>query len=283
MNLDALQEHKFETTTTSYTDRDVMLYALSLGVCDNPLDENELRFVYEKNLRVLPSVTAVLAHLAAWIANPKFEVNFVKLLHGEQRAQYIKPLPPSGKLRGDYRIKAVDDKGEGKGALVYFDKILTDSATGEHLSTVSSTLFLRGDGGCGGFGEVPIPLENVPDRAPDFIDELPTSNRAALLYRLNGDRNPIHAEPEIARKAGFEVPILHGLCAYGICGFSVLRKAFDYDTTRMKSLDLRFSSPVIPGETLLVEGWETGGGVSFQAKAKERDKLVVSNGFAASA
>ena len=119
--------------------------------------------------------------------------------------------------------------------------------------------------------------------APDFVDELPTSNRAALLYRLNGDRNPIHADPEIARKAGFDVPILHGLCAYGICGFSVLRKGFDYDTSRMKSLDLRFSSPVMPGETLQVEGWEVEGGVAFQAKVKERDKLVISNGFAVSA
>ena len=166
MNLDALQNHEFPTTVTPYADRDVMLYALSLGVCDDPLDGKELPFVYEKNLQVLPSVTAVLGHLAAWIANPKFEVNFVKLLHGEQRAEYVRPLPPSGELRGNYRVRSVVDKGEGKGALVYFDKILSDNATGDHLCTVSSTLFLRGDGGCGSFGEAPGSLANVPERGP---------------------------------------------------------------------------------------------------------------------
>ncbi len=281
MNLNALRDHVFETTVTPYTDRDVMLYALSLGVCDDPLDENELPFVYEKNLRVIPSVSAVLAHPGAWIADKKFEVNFVKLLHGEQRARYTRPLPPSGELRGEYRIRAVVDKGEDKGALVYFDKILSDNGTGDHLCTVSSTLFLRGDGGSGSFGEAPEPLANVPDRAPDFNDELPIDKRAALLYRLNGDRNPIHADPDIARKAGFDVPILHGLCTYGICGYSLLRRAFGYDSARMKSLDLRFSAPVLPGETLQVQGWMNEGGVSFQARVRERDRIVISNGFAA--
>lgn len=280
MNLDALREHEFESAIVAYSDRDVMLYALSLGVCDDPLDQSELSFVYEKGLQVLPSMTAVLAHPGGWIADEKFGANFVQLLHGEQRAQYVKPLPPCGELRGDFRVSAVVDKGEGEGALVYFDKILSDNATGDHLCTVSSTLFLRGDGGCGGFGESPCGLVGVPERAPDFVDELPTSNRAALLYRLNGDRNPIHADPEIATKAGFKVPILHGLCTYGICGFSILRNALSYDITRLKSLDLRFSSPVMPGDTLQLEGWQVDSGIAFQAKVKERDGLVISNGFA---
>lgn len=281
MNLEALREHKFEPTITPYSDRDVMLYALSLGVCNDPLNADELHFVYEKDLVVLPSITAVLAHPGAWIANEKFAVDFVKLLHGEQRAEYLRPLPAQGELRSEFAVSAVVDKGEGKGALVYFNKALFDNATGDHLCTVSSTLFLRGDGGAGGFGEAPPPLRSIPAREPDFVDELPTNPRSALFYRLNGDRNPIHADPEIARLAGFDAPILHGLCAYGICGFSVLRKAFAYDTTRLASLDLRFSSPVYPGETLVVEGWKSNDGVSFQAKVKERDKPVISNGFAA--
>lgn len=280
MNLDALVEHKFDSMVVSYDDRDVMLYALSLGVCDDPVDKDELPFVYERNLKVLPSMSSFLAHPGAWIANEKFEANFVKLLHGEQRAQYLKPLPTSAELRGDYKVSAVVDKGDGKGALVYFDKILSDNATGEHLCTVSSTLFLRGDGGCGSYGEAPGDLVSVPEKKPDFVDEITTSNRAALLYRLNGDRNPIHADPEIATKAGFEAPILHGLCSYGICGVSILRNALDYDVARLKSLDLRFSAPVMPGETLQVQGWEVEDGIAFQAKVKERDRLVVSNGIA---
>ena len=283
MNLENLQKHKFETIVAPYTERDVMFYSLSLGVCDNPLDEHELPFVYEKNLRVLPSISSILALPGLWVTNKDFGMNYVKMLHGEQRARYIKPLPPSAELRGEFRVAAVVDKGADKGSLVYFDKVLFNNETDDHLCTITSTLFLRGDGGAGGFGEAPEPLASVPEGAPDFVDEIPTSNRTALLYRLNGDRNPLHVDPDIARKAGFETPILHGLCVYGICGFSILRKAFNYDTAGMKSLDLRFSSPVIPGETLQVEGWEIDGGVAFQAKVKERNKLVISNGFAASA
>ena len=281
MNLEALREHKFEPLVASYTDRDVMLYALSLGVCDDPLDKDELRFVYEKDLVVLPSITAVLCHPGAWITNEKFAVNYVRLLHGEQRAEYYRPLPPEGELRAEYAVRAVVDKGKDRGALVYFDKRLSDNTTGDPLCTVSSTLFLRGDGGSGGFGEAPAPLPAIPERSPDFVDELPTSPRSALFYRLNGDLNPLHADPGTAQQAGFDVPILHGLCAYGICGFSVLRRALGYDTGRLGSLDLRFSSPVVPGETLQVEGWESDGGVAFQARAKERDQLIITNGYAA--
>jgi len=260
-----------------------MLYALSLGVCRDPLDAHELKFVYEKSLVALPSMSAVLAHPGAWITAGKFEVNWLKLLHGEQRALFHKPLPASAELRGEFRVRAVEDKGAEKGALVYFDKLLFDTASGDHLCTVSATYFLRADGGVGGFGEIPEALPAVPGRPPDFVDDIKTSRRAALWYRLNGDRNPIHADPGMARKAGFEVPILHGLCTYGICGFALVRKAFDYDVTRMASLGLRFSSPVYPGETLRVEGWDTGRGIAFQASVLEREKLVVSNGFSAAA
>ncbi|MFA5630663.1 MAG: MaoC/PaaZ C-terminal domain-containing protein [Porticoccaceae bacterium] len=283
MNLDALRTHKFDPIIAPYTDKDVMLYALSLGVCNDPLDRKELPFVYEKSLVALPSITAILAYPGPWITNPAFDVNFVKLLHGEQRARFFKPLPPTGEIRGEFQVQSVADKGEGKGALVYFDKLLYDNKTGDHLATVTTGLFLRGDGGCGSFGDAPANLPAPPERAPDFVDEIPTSNRAALLYRLNSDRNPIHVDPDIAEKAGFGVPILHGLCTYGICGFSVLRNAFGYDTAKMGSLDLRFSAPVLPGETLVVEGWKTDDGVAFQAKVKERDKQVISNGFCANA
>lgn len=280
MNLHAFREHRFESLPASYKDKDTMLYALSLGLCQDPTDARELPFVYEKNLVCLPSMAAVLAHPGAWIMGEKFGVNWVKLLHGEQRAVFHQPLPATADLRGEYRIPAVEDKGAEKGALVYFDKLLYDTKSGAHLCTVSATYFLRADGGAGGFGDVPEPLPAVPARAPDFVDEVKTSRRSALLYRLNGDRNPIHADPDMARKAGFEMPILHGLCTYGICGYSVLRRAFDYDVTRMGSLSLRFSSPVFPGETIRVEGWDTGDGFAFQAIVVERQKLVVSNGFA---
>ena len=281
MNLDAFREHRFEPLVASYTDRDTMLYALSLGLCADPSDARELPFVYEKNLVSLPSMSAVLAHRGAWITQQKFAVNWVKLLHGEQRAVFHRPLPVSGELRGEYLIRAVVDKGAERGALVYFDKLLYNVANGDHLCTVSATYFLRADGGAGGFGVAPEPLPAVPERAVDFIDEIKTSPRAALLYRLNGDRNPIHADSEMAQKAGFPVPILHGLCTYGMCGYFVLRRAFDYDVSCMGSLGLRFSSPVFPGETLRMEGWKLEQGVAFQATVAERGQRVISDGFAA--
>ena len=279
MNLDVVKAHTFEPIIATYTDRETMLYALSLGACDDPMDAKELPFVYEKNLVALPSMAAVLAHPGAWIAAPKFEVNVVKLLHGEQRISFHKPLPATGELRGEYKVSAVVDKGADKGALVYFDKELYDNATGDLLCTVGATYFLRADGGCGSFGEAPAALPGVPETAPDFVEEIKIDKRAALYYRLNGDRNPIHGDPEIAKKAGFPAPILHGLCTYGICGLSVIRQALGYDVNRMASLGLRFSSPVFPGETLKVEAWNVDGGIAFRAFVVERDKLVINDGF----
>jgi acyl dehydratase len=282
MDLEALTSYQFEPRVVRYTDRDVMLYALSLGVCQDPLDEDELPFVYEKSLKTLPSISAVLAHPGPWVVNPAFGINYVKLLHGEQRAQFFKPLPAEAEIRGEYKISAVLDKGAEKGALVYFDKLLFDNSNDDQLAKITQVLFLRGDGGCGSYGEVPENLAGVPERAPDFVEEVFTSKRAALLYRLNGDRNLIHVDPDVAKKAGFSVPIAHGLLAYGICGFSVLKNALNYDPQKMGSLDLRFSSPVLPGETLVVEGWKVDAGIAFQATVKERNKLAISNGFVAS-
>lgn len=281
MNLDVIREHKFEPIIAPYADRDTMLYALSLGACDDPTDARELPFVYEKNLTALPSMAAVLAHPGAWIADKKFEVDVVKLLHGEQRISFHKSLPATGELRGEYKVSAVVDKGAEKGALVYFNKELYDNASGELLCTVVATYFLRADGGCGSFGEAPAALPSVPETAADFVEEIKIDQRAALFYRLNGDRNPIHGDPEIAKKAGFPQPILHGLCTYGICGLSVIRQALGYDVDRMASLGLRFSSPVFPGETLKVEGWKVDGGIAFRAFVTERDKLVINDGFVA--
>jgi len=202
----------------------------------------------------------------------------------EQRAKFHGPLPPGGEIRGEFRISCVLDKGAEKGALVYFDKLLFDTGSGDHLCTVSSTLFLRADGGAGGFGQPPSRLPPVPDGPPDgrpnFTDDVIVSPRAALIYRLNGDRNPLHIDPAVAVKAGFETPILHGLCAYGICGYSVLSNALGHEVRRMASLDARFSAPVYPGETLRIEGWDTGHGISFQAHVRDRNLRVISNGFA---
>jgi acyl dehydratase len=277
MKLDALREHTFPTQRMKYFDRDTMLYALSVGAGVDPLDEKELGLVYEKQLSALPTMAAVLAHPGAWIANPRFEVNFLKLLHGEQNLVVDKPLPPEGDLVATYGVRAVVDKGLERGALVFFEKKLADAGSNELFCTVSSTLFLRADGGCGNFGTPPDPLPPAPVDGFEPLGEVRTTLRSALWYRLNGDRNPIHVDPAAGAKAGFEKPILHGLCTYGVAGYVLIRAVCDYDTKRLSSLGVRFTAPVYPGETIRVEGVRVDDGVHFRAVVPERDQVVVLN------
>jgi len=280
MNLDALRAHRFESRRIEYDDKDTILYAISVGAGRDPLDEYDLRLVYEKDLHALPTQAAVLAHPGAWIGDPKFGVNFLKLLHGEQSLEVHNPLPAQARIEAAYRIVAVADKGEGKGALVYFEKALGNAETGQPLCTVSSTLFLRADGGCGSFGTAPPPLAPAPDQGFEVLDELKTGENWALLYRLNGDRNPIHVDPAAGAKAGFERPILHGLCTYGIAGYLLVRSACGHDPSRLRSLNVRFSAPVFPGESIRLEGVRAPDGVYFRAVVPERNQVVLSQGFA---
>jgi acyl dehydratase len=280
MKLQALQDHRFPVQRVSYSHRDSILYALSVGVGADPLDVNQLRFAYEKSVEALPTMAAVLAHPGAWIANPAFEVDFYKLLHGEQNLIVHRALPAQAEIEASYRVPAVVDKGAGKGALVYFEKQLTDVASGEKLCTVSSTLFLRGDGGCGSFGMPPPTLPAAPISQVEFTAELKTSISAALLYRLNGDLNPIHVDPAAAAKAGFDRPILHGLCTYGVAGYLLVKTVGGSDPTKLRSLGARFSAPVFPGETIRIEGARSAEGVHFKASVPERDLVVLSQGFA---
>jgi len=281
MDLAALKAHRFESKRVSYSCKDTILYALSVGVGQDPVDPRQLRFTYENGLMALPTMAAVLAHPGAWVANPAFKVNFLKLLHGEQNLVVHGTLPAEGEVEANYRISGVLDKGEDKGALVYFEKILTDRQTGDKLCTVTSTLFLRADGGCGGFGSAPAALPAEPVEPPTFAADLKVPLGAALLYRLNGDLNPIHIDPEAARKAGFERPILHGLCTYGVAGYLLTRAVCGNDPGRLRSLGARFSSPVYPGETIRIEGLPVAGGVHFRALVPSRERVVLSQGFAA--
>ncbi|MDF1690755.1 MAG: MaoC/PaaZ C-terminal domain-containing protein [Zhongshania sp.] len=280
MNLQALLTHKFDAKTVSYNDRDTMLYALSLGAGDPAHLEQDLNLVYEKNLVCLPTITAVLAHPGLWMTAAQFDIKLVKLLHAEQRIDFYHSIPPSGEIRAEYRVSAIIDKGPDKGAFMHFDKDIYNTANNELLCTVRACYLLRGDGGCGSFGEAPAALAAVPSGEPDIVSEIAIDERAALIYRLNGDRNPLHVDPAIAKQAGFAKPILHGLCAYGVAGLALTR-AIDGDVNRIASLGLRFSAPVYPGETLVIEGWRSAAGIHFRASSKERQQIVLNNGFMA--
>lgn len=265
----------------SLTVRDTMLYALGIGLGADPTDEGQLRFVYEKNLQPLPTMAAVLAYPGFWQKDPGTGLDWVRLLHAEQSIEIHRPLPVAGELVGRTRITGLVDKGADKGALLFQERTIHDAASGEAICTAAMTSFCRGDGGFGGpSGPVPAPAE-IPDRPADLVCDLPTLPQAALIYRLSGDFNPLHAEPEVARRAGFERPILHGLCTFGVAGHALLKACCGYDGSLIRSLRVRFSAPVYPGETLRTEIWRAADDdLRFRCRVLERDKLVLTNGQA---
>jgi acyl dehydratase len=174
----------------------------------------------------------------------------------------------------------VIDKGPGKGAMLYLQKKLTDKDSGRVVSTVTSTYVLRGDGGCGSTSAKAPAVHTLPERPADDSISLATLPQSALIYRLSGDYNPIHASPEIAVKAGFERPILHGLCTMGVATRALLQGVCNDRPERLRGVSLRFSSPVYPGETLLTEFWKADGGMSFRTTAVDRKVVVLNNGWA---
>ncbi|BAT61392.1 MaoC like domain protein [Variibacter gotjawalensis] len=277
---DKLVNHQFDDIEHTYSERDTILYALGLGLGADPLNRDQLKFVYEDGLKALPTMAVVLGYPGFWIKEPEFGADWKKVLHGEQGVILYKPLPASGTVVGKHRVTEAYDKGAGKGAIMLSERDVYDKATGELLCKLTSTTFLRGDGGFGGpAGSAPAP-HAIPDRAPDTTTEIATLPQAALIYRLSGDYNPLHADPDVAKAGGFEAPILHGLCTFGVVGHALLKTIGKYDANAMKTMQVRFSAPVYPGETIVTEMWRDGNVVSFRAKVKERDIVVINNGKA---
>ena len=283
-----LKARKFQDVEHAYDEKDTMLYALGLGYGHDPMDEKQLQFVYEKNLKALPTLPVVIASPGFWVKEPDSGIDWVRIVHGEQSLTVHKPLPVAGTVIGRLRITALVDKGEGKGALVYQERTLHEKSSNALLSTIHSVTFCRADGGFSakpgngpkGGDPAPAPKPATPDTAPQAVCDLPTLPQAALIYRLCADRNPLHAEPAVATAAGFPRPILHGLATYGVAGHAILKTYCDYDPVRLKSLSLRFSSPVFPGETIRTEMWREANRVQFRAKVIERDIVVLSHGTA---
>ncbi len=277
---DALAQ-KSEPAPGAYTDRDSLLYAVAIGMGRDPLDHKELEYVCETvGSRVVPTAATVLARSnsgGGMGGGLMRKMNFALMLHGEQRLTIHRPLPRSAETLVSGRTTGVYDKGEGKGALVTNETAVT-LADGTPLFTLGSTMFFRGDGGFGGQSQgAPVP-HPIPERKPDAVCEMPGRADQAMVYALCGDRNPLHRDPEFAKKAGFDRPILHGLCSYGIACHAVLKTLLDYDETRITGFDVRFSSPVFPGETQVVEMWQDGDVVSFRVRIKERDVVSINNG-----
>lgn len=274
-----LMEYAIPEAKQTLTPRDCMLYALGIGVGADPMDEDQLRFVYEQELRVMPSMANMLAHPGFWLKAAETRVDWRQILHGEQKFTIHKPLPVEGNLTGRTRITAIVDRGEGRGAYVYLERVVTDDDSGDVLCTLGQTTVARGDGGCGSIGEANRARRAIPVRDPDYVCDLPTLPQAALIYRLSGDYNPLHADPEVARSVGFDRPILHGLCTFGIAGHAILKSCCDYDPDRIRSTSVRFTAPVFPGETIRTEMWNMDDGLCFRSRTVEREAVVLGSGW----
>lgn len=284
INYDKVKNWPLPPVTQSYTRRDTILYALGVGAATvNPLADGDLKYVYERKLAALPTLAVTLAGSGAWLGNPETGITLTKLLHGEQFLTIHKPLPPEGTVIGQDRVDEVYDKGADKGAVLLLSREIREKDSGELLATVGMSIFLRADGGFGGTAEgQPKPRPVPEDRAPDASIDLITRPEQAAIYRLSGDLNPLHLDPKFAAAAGFDKPILHGLCSYGLAGRGVIKLLCDDDPTRLRALNVRFASPVYPGETLRVEVWkEEEGHAAFRVRVVERDIVVLNNGYAA--
>lgn len=278
IDYDKLINLRIPDSEQTYTEKDAILYALGLGFGIDPLDEAQLDFVYEKDLKALPTFGVVLAHPGFWMRELDTGIDWVKAVHGEQGLEVHKPLAPRGTVIGQNKVVEVVDKGSGRGALVFTERKVFDKSSGDLLVTVKQTAFCRGDGGFGGPPKTQPQPHAIPSRKPDFVCDLPTHPQLALIYRLSGDMNPLHAEPAIGRAAGYKQPILHGLATYGVSGHAVLKAVADYKPERIASMDARFTAPVYPGETFRTEIWQDGDIVSFQTRSVERDVVAISNG-----
>jgi acyl dehydratase len=277
---DKLMGLEIEPAEQAYEAKDCMLYALGVGLGHDPINEDELAFVYEKNLKVLPTMATVIGHNGSLVRDRNTGINWVMVVNGEQGFTLHRPLTGQGAVVGHTRIVEVIDKGVGKGALLLTERKINDKASGDLIATVTQTIFCRGDGGFGGPPRQTPPPHPLPTRAPDAVCDFGTRPEAALVYRLSGDYNPLHAEPAVARAAGFDRPILHGLGTFGVSGHALLRTICGYDPARLISFSCRFSAPVFPGETIRTEMWRDGAVVSFRARVVERDVIAINHGRA---
>lgn len=258
--------------------RDAILYALSVGYGSKPLDPAHLAHVYEEGLVSVPTLANVVAHAGPWMKEAG--VDWARLVHAEHRLRIHRPLPIGIPLASRSRTLSVVDRGPGKGMFVTFERVVCIEETAEPVATVVQTNACRGDAGSGDAGTPPEPLPPVPDGPPHRVMRIAIGEDAALLYRLNGDLNPLHVDPGAAGRGGFSRPILHGLCSFGYAAYALSRMAGEPGLARLGEIAARFSAPVFPGETLEFQMWNTDGGTRFRAVVPDRKIIALDNGMA---
>jgi acyl dehydratase len=274
---DAILGLRFDNLAVHYSDADLLLYSLAIGMGQDPHNSQEFPFVFEQpRLRVVPTAASILGGGGTpLIAGAPLD--WSGLLHGEHRLTLHRPLPPEADLIGSAYVCDLIDKGRDRGALFTLRTEMR-LAGGDPLFTMDNVMFARGDGGFGGTMQGEVQPYRLPDRPPDLIFASPTRADQALLFRIIADRNPLHADPAFAASAGYDRPILHGLCTYGIACRAILAAVCDYDETRIRAFDVRFTAPVFPGERIDTEIWVDGDLISFRCRVAERGVVAIDRG-----
>jgi 3-hydroxyacyl-CoA dehydrogenase/3a,7a,12a-trihydroxy-5b-cholest-24-enoyl-CoA hydratase len=282
IDVDTALGYELPPQHSSYDEKDLTLYALGVGAGQNPLDRAELKYVYENagdfaalpTFGVVPALQMIFDMYKRGETVPGLNYGFDRVLHGEQYMELRRPLPPRAKLTHKAKIKDIWDKGKGA---VVVTAITSYDEDGNELVYNEVSTYVRGAGGWGGERGPSTDVNVPPERAPDATVEEKISPSQALLYRLSGDINPLHVDPAFAQAFGFDKPILHGLCTFGFAARHVIKTFSKNDPRYFKSIKVRFSDSVFPGETLVTEMWKEGGKIVFCCKVKERDKVVISN------
>jgi acyl dehydratase len=273
-----LKAWQIPETAQTYTPKDCIIYALGLGFGDHPTDPEHLKFLYERDLQAFPSMAVVLAMGGSWTANPATGIDYTQLLHAEQSFELHRPLPTKGDVVGRSKVVEVIDKGAGRGAIAISQRDLFIDGEATPTASLRSSAFCRANGGFGGPVTESPKAHPVPARPADGTFAIKTLRQAALLYRLSGDANPLHADPAVAAAAGFPEPILHGLCTFGTAIRSALAAA-GVPASSVTAGGARFTAPVFPGETLETEIWREGQMVTFRTTVVDRAKLALNNGW----
>jgi acyl dehydratase len=278
INYERIMAYRPADIAVHYGERDCIIYALGIGLGMNPIDPGELKFVYERyGLAAFPTMAVVLG----WPGRmtDAFGIDEKLVVAGDIKVVLHRPLAAEARLISRPRVREVIDKGPGNAAIVLNTRdLLTEDGT--LVATVDSSTFARKHGGFGGKVTETPPPPAVPQTPPPIVCDLPTPPNLALLYRLTGDENPLHADPERAKVAGFDRPILHGAASFGVAAHAILRSVADYRPERLASIEARFSKPVFPGDTIRTEIWPQGERVAFQCRTLSRNDIVLSNGLA---
>lgn len=274
LNIKKLEAYAIPDTHMTLTQRDTLLYAVGVGYGHDPMNERELQYCTEKDLKTVPTMATVVAAPHAWMK--KADVGSSgRSVHAGIHVKLNRPLPSEGDFVCRCSLGEVIDKGEGKAALVTTKRRVYLDGEDEPVFEISSVSMLRGDGGFGGKAQPAAPEPARPEGTPHYECDLQTNPNQALIYRLSGDYNPLHSDPEVAARQGFPRPILHGLCTFGTAGHALIKTLCDYDASRILEIGGRFSKPVYPGETLRTKIWQHGKDVQFQVCVPERDGEVV--------